>query len=179
MEGPPRNDYLERLIQDFARDIIFRINYFRYQRYGLDRDDLVQSVYLKICKNFEKSDKKIRDLKSYIIRVVDSVMIEALTRSRIEMQTLSLLNRNLSAARKTNSGHTKTHGDGRQTILLGSLKGLKDSRQTVLRLVLSGLSLEEVAKLQQWSYGKTHNLYSRGLKDLKKRLKAKGVIYED
>jgi len=179
MEDVPQTDDIEKLILKFTRDILFRINYFRYQPYGLDYEDLVQSVYLRICKNLKKSDKKIRDLKSYIMRVVDSVMIEVLAKSRLEMETIKVLNRNLSASPVTHSEHTKMHEESRKAALLGSLKGLKESRQTVLKLVLSGMSLEEVAQLQRWTYGKTHNLYSRGLKDLKKRLKAKGIIYED
>jgi len=56
---------------------------------------------------------------------------------------------------------------------------LLDSRKKVVKLYLLNMTLEEIAGFFNWTPHKTRNLLYRGLNDLKKILKEKGIDYED
>ena len=60
-----------------------------------------------------------------------------------------------------------------------AVESLINSRRRVVRLYLLNMTLEEIAILLQWSEAKTRNLLYRGLEDIKKKLKDKGIDYED
>ena len=68
-------NYPEKLILDFSRYIVSRVNSYTYQKYAIEQEDLLQSVYVKIYKIFEKNERKIGSVKSYINKIVDSVVI--------------------------------------------------------------------------------------------------------
>lgn len=175
----PEKNYPEKLILDFSRYIISRVNSFRYQKYGIDQDDLLQTIYIRIFKVFEKNEKKIKAFKSYISRIVDSVVIDSIKNSRRETEALKELNQNLIEVQGHSFGKSKSQSDGLKEILLSSLDKLKESQSYVISMYLSGMDLDEIAELRKWTLGKTKNLYYRGLKDLKKRLEIKGVFYEN
>jgi RNA polymerase sigma factor (sigma-70 family) len=172
-------NYPEKLILDFSRYIVSRINFFRYQKYGIDQDDLLQNIYLRIFKVFEKNDKNIKAFKSYISRIVDTVVIDAIKSSRKETEALKELNQNLIDVQGHSFSNSPSPSDGLKEILLSSLDGLKESQRFVISMYLSGMDLDEIAELRKWTLGKTKNMYYRGLKDLKKRLEIKGVFNEN
>jgi RNA polymerase sigma factor (sigma-70 family) len=174
-----RNDQIEKLILGFSQFISHKINTFNYQKYGIAQDDLFQEIRIKIWKAYANNGNNIRNFHAYIKKIITSVVVDEIQKSRKEIKTLELNNHNSS-----------NHNDGLQKInvarkedfkdtLIQSLTGLKDSRQKVIKLFLSDLTLEEIARLNNWSIGKTNNLFYRGLKDLKNKLKVRGVYYED
>jgi RNA polymerase sigma-70 factor (ECF subfamily) len=60
-------------------------------------------------------------------------------------------------------------------VVFGAVEGLMESRRRVVRLHLLGYENAEIAGLLGWSGGKTRNLLSRGLADLRGRLRELGV----
>jgi RNA polymerase sigma-70 factor (ECF subfamily) len=60
-----------------------------------------------------------------------------------------------------------------------AVESLMLSRQRVVKLFLLNMTLEEIAVVLNWSEAKTRNLLYRGLDDLKKILRKKGIEYED
>ena len=175
----PEKNYPEKLILDFSRYIVSRVNSFSYEKYGIDRDDLLQNIYVRIFKIFEKNDKKIRSFKSYISRIVDNAVIDAIKSKRKETEVLKEINQDLVDGQGHSFGKSQSQSDGLKEILLSSLDGLKDAQRYVISMHLSGMDLDEIAALRKWTFGKTKNLYYRGLRDLKKRLERKGVFYEN
>jgi len=59
-----------------------------------------------------------------------------------------------------------------------AVESLMDSRRRVVKLFLLNMTLEEISIFLDWSEAKTRNLLYRGLDDLKKKLKEKGIEYE-
>lgn len=172
-------NYPEKLILDFSRHIVSRINSFEYQKYAIEQDDLLQSIYVRIYKIFKNSDKKRGCSRLYINRIINSVVIEAIKKSRKETEIVNTLNHNMIAVHGHAYEKSKSQSYDLKQILLRSLNELKGSRRYVIDLYLSGLELDEIAQLQKWSKGKTNNLFYRGLKDLKKRLKKRGIFHEN
>lgn len=175
----PEKNYPEKLILDFSRYIISRVNSFEYQKYAIEQEDLLQSIYVRIYKIFKNSDKKRGCSRLYINRIINSVVIEAIKKSRKETEIVNTLNHNLIAVYGHAYEKSKSQSYDLKQILLRSLNELKGSRRHVIDLYLSGLELDEIAQLQKWSRGKTNNLFYRGLKDLKKRLKKRGIFHEN
>jgi RNA polymerase sigma-70 factor (ECF subfamily) len=60
-----------------------------------------------------------------------------------------------------------------------AVESLMASRRRVVQLFLLNMTLEEIAIILKWSEAKTRNLLYRGLDDLKKILREKGIEYED
>lgn len=172
-------NYPEKLILDFSRYIISRVNSYSYQKYAIEQDDLLQSIYVKIYKIFEKNEKKIGFQRSYINRIVDSVVIEAIKRSRRETKALNELNHTLTAGQGLAHAKSLLQSSDVKEIVLNSLAELEESRRCVINLYLSGMDFDEIARLQKWSLGKTSSLFYRGLKDLKRKLEKRGIFYEN
>lgn len=175
----PEQNYPEKLILDFSRYIVSRINSFEYQKYAIEQEDLLQSIYVRIYKIFKNSDKKRGCSRLYINRIINSVVIEAIKKSRKETEIVNTLNHNMIAVHGHAYEKSNSQSYDLKQILLRSLNELKGSRRYVIDLYLSGLELDEIAQLQKWSKGKTNNLFYRGLKDLKKRLKKRGIFHEN
>ena len=55
---------------------------------------------------------------------------------------------------------------------------LSPARQAAVRLHLSGYERREIADLMRWSEGRTRNLLSRGLMDLREVLAQRGIGVE-
>jgi len=56
---------------------------------------------------------------------------------------------------------------------------LMDSRRQAVKLFLLNMSVEEIAVSLDWSQDKARNLLYRGLSDMRKILKTRGIEYED
>jgi len=59
------------------------------------------------------------------------------------------------------------------------MQSLIESRRRAVKLFLLNMTIEEIAIYLQWSKDKTRNLLYRGLSDLKKTLKEKGIELEN
>ena len=175
--SPAKNNKIEQFILDFSSCIYSKLRTFNYQRYGIDRDDLVQEVSIRIWKALSNGHT-IRKFRPYLKKIVDSVVIDEIRKSRKDYQAAVLQAQSASGAPSSpgpgigDDGHLKD-------LLLESLQGLKESRRRVLSLYLRDYTLDEIAELSNWTRGKTQNLFYRGLRDLKKKLNRGGILYED
>ena len=83
------------------------------------------------------------------------------------------------AERKSNYNNGKKQETNLKKILGQAVESLIESRRKVVKLYLLNMTLEEIADFFGWSRHKTRNLLYRGLNDLKKMLKDKGIEYEN
>ena len=60
-----------------------------------------------------------------------------------------------------------------------AVDALIESRRQVLKLYLMGMDLDEISEFFNWSEGKTRNLLSRGLADLRQELLEMGIRYKE
>jgi RNA polymerase sigma-70 factor (ECF subfamily) len=161
------NDLIER----FSLFIKANIQKFNPQKEGIDPEDIYQEIKIKIWKIF-KDGKKIRNYSSYIKKIVNSSVIDQIRKSRRErgiitkekLKRISEKDINIEISRETDK-HTK--------LIIGqALDSLSNNRRLVVRLYFLNLSIDEIASYLNWSKDKTRNLLYRGLKDLRKKLKA-------
>jgi len=166
----------ESLIRKYSRYIFYKIGKFRYLRYGLQKDDLLQDIFIKIWKYYQKKDKDIPFSRPYIDTIINSVLINSMKKSRNEIKALNRLKFDIQESLISKN---TSQLDMLNELILKSLNEIKATSKIVISLHLMGLTFKEIAKLKNWGKSKTNNLYYRGIDELKKKLKAKGILYED
>ena len=166
---------VEEIIQRFSEFIKANIQTFHPQRSGIDINDIAQEVKLKLWKVL-LSEKKITHLSSFIKRVVYSTTIDIMRKLKREKEILT--NYHGSGIEENVSSDISCQEEIKQ-IIGQAIDSLIEPRRKVVRLYLLGMNLGETASFFNWTKDKVRNLLYRGLNDVKKILKEKGVDYEN
>jgi len=169
----------ETILNRFSRFIKAHIHKFNPPKFGLDTDDILQEVKIKIWKILHH-EKKIIHYSSYIKKIVDSSVIDHLRKLKREEGVYNHEKSQRIAEQKNNYVSDCSPGDPDIKDIVGrAVESLLESRRKVVKLYLLNMSIEEIAFYFNWSKDKTRNLLYRGLADLKKILKEKEVDYEN
>ncbi len=167
----------ESILDRFSTSIKGSILKLGLEKKGIDPEDVIQEVRIKIWKKF-KSEKKPLRHPSYINRVVDSTLIDCIRKARVQD---GLIQHRIREMLQENDPYGE--GSARNSLLWGKLAGAADSlpgpRRQVVKLFMLNLSIEEISLCLHWSLNRTRNLLYRGLSDLKKMLNDKGVCNGD
>ena len=150
-----------------------------------DMDDIEQEVRIAVWRQIEKNESGIRNLGSYIWRVAyttTSKVMKRLTEQRKELID-TRDDSHEAAISLQNPGGSGPEQQYQHTELLqivrGSVDSLIDSRRQVVKLYLTGMSADEITEYFGWTNGKARNLLSRGLADLREKLREKRVVLEE
>jgi RNA polymerase sigma factor (sigma-70 family) len=159
----------ERLSESLSCFVLSRINVYQYQKHGIHQDDLYQEILIKIWRTL-CGKSEIRDLNSYVRKIVHSVVLDQIRASKKDMRILKSLKRDLLIEQVSFWKIPTSEIDylGKEAVQL--LNNLITSRERTVRLRYLGFTLSEIAQIMGWSKGKTYCLYYRGLKDIKKML---------
>jgi len=168
----------DRLVEKYARFIESQILRFNPQKNGIDPDDIFQEVKIKLW-NVLQDEKKIFSYSSYIKKIVNSCVIDQIRKSRREEGLLSKEKRKRISDRRSYYRKHDSFEDDLKKLVGEAVESLMNSRRRVVKLYLLNMTLEEIAISLHWSEAKTRNLLYRGLEDVKKKLKEKGIEYED
>jgi len=168
----------ESIMNKFSCFIKAHIHKYDIQKDGIDPEDILQDVKLKIWKLLE-DEKKINNYPSYIKKIIKSSVVDQLRKSKREEKAYdSELRERISELRRkfSNELHLETNI---KEIIGNSVDSLLENRKKVVKLFLLNMTLDEISLLFNWSKDKTRNLLYRGLADLRKKLKEKGINYEN
>jgi RNA polymerase sigma factor (sigma-70 family) len=175
-EHSPQAEF-ESLLIRFSASIKGSILKLGLEKKGIDPEDVIQEVRIKIWKKF-KSEKKSLWHPSYIYRVVDSTLIDCIRKARVQDGLIQHRIREMLQENDPPSGSS-----ARDSRLWDKLAGAADSlpgpRRQVVKLFMLNLSIEEISLCLHWSLNRTRNLLYRGLNDLRKMLNDKGVCNGD
>jgi RNA polymerase sigma factor (sigma-70 family) len=169
----------EEIFDRFSSFIRSSIYKFNPNKFGLEIDDILQEIKIKIWKIF-RDEKNITNYSSYIKKVVDTSLIDQFRKFKRE-EGVYLFEKNKQIAEHNNIYPSESlYGEMDIKDIVGkAVEGLIETRKKVVKLYLLNLSLEEIALHFNWSKDKTRNLLYRGLADLKKILKEKNIDYEN
>jgi len=168
----------EVIISRFSRFVKANIQKFNVQKNGIDPDDILQEVKIKIWKILE-NEKKIKNYASYIRKIVDSSIIDQLRRSKREKGIFIQEKHKLVSEQKSNYLINISNDINAKEIIGQAVDSLIESRRKVVKMFLLNMTIEEIAIYFKWTRDKTRNLLYRGLSDLKKILREKGIEYEN
>lgn len=168
----------ETIMNRFSGFLKSYVQKFNVQKEGLDPEDVVQEIRIKIWKIFQ-SEKKITNYASYIKKIIVSSVIDQIRRSRREKEAFYREKQNLISERRSRyTGSGILDDENIRENVRQAVDSLIESRRTVVKLHLLNMTMEEISLILNWSKNKTRNLLYRGLSDLKNRLREKGIEYE-
>jgi len=133
------------------------------QKIGIDVDDLLQEVLIKLW-NVLKNEKKIIKSTFYISRVTNSVLIDQI---RSLKRFDAIVDNEKHRIKQTNYSNNPSEYSGK---LYRAVNQLNNSKKKVVKLYLLGLSIKEISEMLDWSESNTKNLLYRGINDLKEIL---------
>lgn len=168
----------EIVLNKFSRFVSVNIQKFDLQKKGIDPEDISQEVKIKIWKILE-DEKKINNLASYIRKVIDSSVIDKLRKLKREKGIYAHEKHKWISEQKSNYLNNISYESSFKEIIGSAVESLIESRRKVVKLFLLNMTLEEISIFLKWSKDKTRNLLYRGLSDLKKILKEKGIELEN
>jgi RNA polymerase sigma-70 factor (ECF subfamily) len=170
---------LADIIDRFSSYIKAGIQKYNPTKFGIEIDDVIQDVKIKIWKILHH-EKKIENYSSYIKKIVDSSVIDQFRKlKREEGIYLFEKNRKISESHQSHSREALYDEMDIKDLVGKAVDGLIESRRRVVKLYLLNMSIEEISLYFHWSKDKTRNLLYRGLNDLKKILKEKNIDYEN
>jgi RNA polymerase sigma factor (sigma-70 family) len=163
----------ESAINKLSTTIQASVQKIHPQKLGIEPDDLIQEIRIKLWKIF-KSEKKISNHSSYIKKAINSIIIDQIRDSRRHERTLEIEKQQILQDYSYSRKQLEIKNDIGQAV-----NSLMESRRRVVKLFFLGLSLGEISAMLDRSESGTRNLLYRGLKDLKDIMKAKGVNFDD
>jgi RNA polymerase sigma factor (sigma-70 family) len=169
---------LEQIINRFSGFIRATIRRYHPEKFGIDLDDVLQDVKIKLWKILH-DEKKIENYSSYIRKIVETSVIDQFRKFKREegiyLHEIGKHIREGSGASPYDSPYLEMD---LKDLVGKAVNGLIESRRKVVQLYLLNMSIEEISLHFHWSRDKTRNLLYRGLCDLKKILKENNIDYE-
>jgi RNA polymerase sigma factor (sigma-70 family) len=134
---------------------------------GVEADDILQEIRIRIWKAMEQGEK-IRCFPAYLRKVTDSVIISYFRKMRntIEFQDKKVSLAHLDLKANDRNGDLPIMAK----LIFEKMPLILESRRRVLSLYLSGFTFEEIAELNKFTIPKTRVLYFRAVRDIKKQI---------
>ena len=173
-----KENELQDILDRFSGLIRIHIIRFNPQRFGLDPDDISQEIRIRIWRLIQH-EKNIKNYPSYIKKIVNSAVIDLLRKQKRDEGILAKEKQMRVSETKKNYPAALSPEEAFRDTVAQAVESLIESRRKVVRLHLLDMTIEEISTFYNWSSNKTRNLLYRGLSDLKKILKVKGIEYEN
>lgn len=178
MSTPPENVQvrLEALFKAYGAKVQALLMTYGLDKHGIDPSDVEQEVRIRLWKALER-DRSGAFHASYIQRVVASTVIDALRRAEVRAaEPLPDEDDEPASIGEGPVGPERRAGDVEHMQgLARCLDEIPERRRLPITLHLQGFSLQEIADLAAIpSAEAARKLVSRGLEELKTRLREKG-----
>lgn len=166
---------LEQVLRDFGARLGVLMRSYRLDRHGIDPDDVEQEVRIRLWKAISR-DRSGAFHASYVQRVVATTVIDALRRAEVRAaEPLPEDDGEPDQLPETGVGPEQSATDGeRMSGLQRCLAEIPERRRLPITLHLQGFTLPEIADVVGTSAEAARKLVTRGLDDLKSRLRDLG-----
>ncbi len=177
MAGPSDSvdQRLAQVLADFGNRLASLLNGYRLDRYGVDPADIEQEVRIRLWKAIER-DRSGAFHASYVQKVVATTVIDALRRAEVRAaEPLPEDDDEPGQLPEDGVGPEQSASDGeRMSGLQRCLGAIPERRRLPITLHLQGFSLQEIADVVGTSAEAARKLVSRGLDELKSKLREQG-----
>ena len=165
-----KEDEFRELLKSYASFMSIQVQKYNLLKYGLDPEDIMQDVKIRIWKLI-CDERIIISPASYIKKIVSSTVIDQLRKLRRDdslfhhekQKRISDLEFAYCREAVQKRAFEETVGK--------AVEQLIDSRRQVVKLYLLNLTIQEISSYLGWSQDKTRNLLYRGLADLRESLR--------
>lgn len=158
------------LLDGYAQYMNIQIQQYDLAKYGLDPEDILQDVKVRIWKIIQ-GERVILCPGSYIRKIITSAVIDQLRKRRREDNLVVCEKLKCISEQGFAYFREADRRKGLEETVGRAVEGLIDSRRQVVKLYLMNLSIQEISGYLKWTQDKTRNLLYRGLADLKESLK--------
>ena len=167
----------EAILNRFSSFVKAHIMKYDVLKNGIDPDDILQEVKIKIWKILD-DEKRIKNHAAYLKKIVNSSVIDQIRKLKREERIFFNEKHKWITEQKKNFIKDISCEINIKEIIGQAIDSLIESRRKVVKLFLLNMTIDEIAIFLNWTKDKTRNLLYRGLSDLKKRLREKGIKYE-
>lgn len=167
----------QKIIDNFSAFIHAHVLKYNLQKFGLDPEDLIQEIRLKIWKIID-DEKNINNFPSYIKKIVESVVIDQIRKIRREEEIFISERQKLISENEPHFNPYIDQDCSLKEYVIKATDQLIESRRIVVKLYLLNMNLLEISDYLHYSQAKTRNLLYRGLADLQNILKKMGLENE-
>ncbi|MBN8482666.1 MAG: sigma-70 family RNA polymerase sigma factor [Xanthomonadales bacterium] len=167
---------LAQVLADFGHRLAALLHGYRLDRHGVDPADIEQEVRIRLWKAIER-DRSGAFHASYVQKVVATTVIDALRRAEVRAaEPLPEDDDEPGQLPEEGVGPEQSASDGqRMSGLQRCLGAIPVRRRLPITLHLQGFSLQEIADVVGTSAEAARKLVSRGLDELKSRLREQGL----
>ncbi|HOW86649.1 MAG TPA: RNA polymerase sigma factor [Candidatus Aminicenantes bacterium] len=166
-----KEEEFKKILDVYSPFMNFQVQRFNLVKYGLDPEDILQDVKIRIWK-LVRDGRTVLSPTSYIRRIVSSAVIDQLRkRRRDDSLYLHEKQKHISEQNYPYSGETIQKKAFEETVGR-AIEQLMDTRRQVVKLYLLNLNIQEISIYMNWSIDKTRNLLYRGFADIRKILRA-------
>jgi RNA polymerase sigma-70 factor (ECF subfamily) len=142
----------------------------RYLLLGMDRDDLLQRVRIRIWRALERPGMVVEAGYVHAAAVSSAIDILREERTRRAARQVELLESDAAAGSAgPGAGEAEL-----EAALERALARLESSRRVAVRMHLSGTHARDIARMCGWTPDRARNLLYRGLADLRRELEGAG-----
>lgn len=166
------------ILKSYAQFISIQVHKYNLLRYGLDPEDIMQDVKIKLWKLVD-SQKTIISQAAYIKKIVNSAVIDQLRKQRRDEGLLRHEKQKHISEIDLAYRKEATRSKPFEEILGKAVEQLIDTRRQVVKLYLLDLSILEISHYLNWSQDKIRNLLYRGLTDLRESLNSTDINNEN
>lgn len=154
-------------------DQIYKYVFFRTN--GVDSDDIVENIFIKVWINLEKYEKRDVSFSSWLYKIASNTIIDHHRAHR----PLSQIDPSIA----DESEHSQPKKIAEQNVMAEKVRAAVNElrepyRQVVSLKFLSGLTNTEIAEIMGEREGNIRVLQFRALKELKKIMEERGLSYE-
>ena len=166
---------LEELVRKYARlvrSVAHRVGGSVAAQHG---EDIEQRVFLELWKQISR-EQEITYPSSYIYRAAVRETVRVLKQERRHWESAN----ELGDSETADTDPAKNPQNMFQAREIGAqmeevLEAMALERQRAVRAHLSGFRVQEIMRLEDWSYNRARNLIARGMADLRRGLQKRGV----
>lgn len=165
---------LAALVAEYAlliRRVVRRVG---GSRATLIEDDVLQNVTFALWQQLERG-QTIERPSSYIFRAAVRETIRVIKRSPAHGPLVADEDPRLADTSGGQDPHRLFEDKERQQALLDALDSLSPERRLAVRAHLSGFDVQEIMGMFDWSYQRARHLVARGMADLRRGLRARGI----
>jgi RNA polymerase sigma-70 factor (ECF subfamily) len=153
---------------------------------GLQFDDIEQEARMRLWRALQ-AEREVTNYASYLYRIAATATIDAMRRvqARHEEQLHVLMEQGVDdvevmIAPAPPRDSPERQAESREAIrkVSSAVAQLPPDQRRAVGMYLEGMTSQDVANLMGWTEPKSRNLIYRGLKELRKSLRAEGIEYE-
>jgi RNA polymerase sigma factor (sigma-70 family) len=173
--GRPKADaQLTALVEAYASLIRSAVRRVSGPRAALIQDDVQQNVMLALWRQLERG-QTIERPASYIFRAAIRETVRLLRRDHAHAPAASEHDQRVVEAAAASDPQRDLEERERQKGLMDCLATLEARRQLAVRAHLSGFTVAEIMEMFDWPYQRARHLVARGMADLRRALRERGI----